>query len=257
MFNFKNPPKKSPKGKEEIKTLHLSFGGKTYAVPTAYKTVKHMRMHVHRDGALTLSVPLGTKQKDIERFCREKEQRILGHLQSITARPVAYASLPVKDGDSFPCFGETLLVAVEKGNRAEVRREGKRLQLTLRNPENGDAVNRLFAKWQKETTKAYMTYLCQCEFPYFKSRGVAFPRIEVRAFSGKWGTCYYTEGRIVFTTALMYTSPDHARYVALHELSHFLVHDHSAAFYRLIEERMPGWKSYKAKASVLQARPKS
>ena len=157
MFNFKNPPKKTSKGKEETKTLHLSFGGKTYAVPTTYKTVKHMRMHVHRDGTLTLSVPLGTKQKDIERFCREKEQRILGHLQSITARPVAYASLPVKDGDSFPCFGETLLVTVEKGNRAEVRREGKRLQLTLRNPENGDAVNRLFAKWQKETTKAYMT----------------------------------------------------------------------------------------------------
>lgn len=251
-----NPPKKSQKGKGKTETLPLVFEGETYHVLTTYKRIKSIRMYIRRGDHITLSVPLGTKRSDIERFCRERHDAILGHITALYKRPVAYAVLPVKDGDSFPCFGETLSVVIREGKKAEAMREGKVLYLTLRDPKNEEAVNRLFSRWQKETTKTYMTYLCQCHFDkHFWGRGVAFPKIEVKPLWARWGSCYYEVGRILFSTALMYTHPDHANYVALHEMAHLVHGDHSQRFYGLLDQLMPDWRDQRAKASVLLARP--
>ena len=249
-----NPPAKTKKAKEQVKILPLVIEGQTYRVPTTYKRIKSIRRYIRRGDDVRLSVPLGTKMSQIEQFCQTHGSVIFGHLTALHKRPVAYATLTVQDGDSFRCFGEYLTVKVEKGKKGEVRREGKTLLISLKNPENKEAVNRLFAAWQKETTKTYMTYLCESQFDDFKSRGIAFPEISVKAFYGKWGTCYYEVGRIVFSTALMYTSPDHARYVALHEMAHLVHGDHGKGFWELITQLMPDWKDQKAKASVLLPR---
>ena len=250
----KNPPIKSPKTPDKVKILPLVIEGQTYHVPTTYKRIKSIRMYIRRGDDVRLSVPTKTKMSDIEKFCQTHGSVIVGHLTALYKRPVAYATLTVRDGDRFSCFGEYLTVKVAKGTKSEVRREGKTLCIYLRNPENLEAVNRLFGRWQKATTKTYMTYLCESQFAYFKSQGIAFPEITVKAFYGKWGSCYYKVGRIEFSTALMYTSPDHARYVALHEMAHLVHGDHGKGFWKLVAQLMPDWKDQKAKASVLLPR---
>ena len=256
MKNTKTPPKTTKKRKENTKIIPLVFEGKTYRVPTTYKHIKNIRLKIRWGNQMTLSVPIGTKQEDIQRFCKEHYSLILNHIAAMETRSVAYAMPCVKDGDSFSCFGEQLTLSVHKGTYAAHHRSGKVLYLSLRNPESRDAVNRLFRAWQKETVQKYMTYLCQCHFEnHFKTRGVAFPKIEAKAFWARWGSCYYRVGRIEFSTALLFTSPDHANYVALHEMAHLVHGDHSQRFYGLLDELMPDWRDQRAKASALMRSP--
>ena len=53
---------------------------------------------------------------------------------------------------------------------------------------------------------------------------------------------HWRQGYITLNTALA-RCPEHLRdYVALHELVHFLYHDHGPGFYAAMDARMPGWR---------------
>ena len=53
------------------------------------------------------------------------------------------------------------------------------------------------------------------------------------------------QGYITLNTAL-HRCPEHLRdYVALHELVHFLYHDHGSGFYASMDAIMPEWREYR------------
>lgn len=60
--------------------------------------------------------------------------------------------------------------------------------------------------------------------------GVAYPQLKIRAMRIQWGNCHWMQGYITLNTALVRCPPLLRDYVALHELVHFLHHDHGPAF---------------------------
>ena len=72
--------------------------------------------------------------------------------------------------------------------------------------------------------------------------GVPAPQIKLRKMKSQWGNCHYRQGYITLNTALA-RCPEFLRdYVALHELVHFLHHDHGPGFYAAMDVRMPDWR---------------
>ena len=72
--------------------------------------------------------------------------------------------------------------------------------------------------------------------------GVAFPQLKLRKMKSQWGNCHWTQGYITLNTALG-RCPERLRdYVALHELVHFLHHDHGPGFYSVMDALMPDWR---------------
>ena len=72
--------------------------------------------------------------------------------------------------------------------------------------------------------------------------GVAYPELKLRKMKSQWGNCHWAQGYITLNTALA-RCPEHLRfYVALHELVHFLHHDHGPGFYVCMDRCMPQWK---------------
>ena len=79
-------------------------------------------------------------------------------------------------------------------------------------------------------------------YPLVAGNGVPMPKIKLRKMKSQWGNCHYRQGYITLNTALA-RCPEHLRdYVALHELVHFLHHDHGPGFYAAMDARMPGWR---------------
>lgn len=251
MAKKQNPPAKSGKAEVRKEILRLSIEGEVFSVETCYKKMKTKRMHIQKDGTLSLSVPVGTPLSAISDFCKEYGKAIMNKRQKYIARPFVCATLTVAEGDCFSCFGETLKVCVQKGNQARAYREGNTLCLVVRDPQNSTVLQRRFAEWQKAETVRQMTTLCQSRFAAFAAAGVSFPKIEVKAMHANWGRCYYRDNRILFSTALMYCPPQYSLYVAVHELTHFLHPNHSPAFYATVGSILPQWKAYKAQAPIL------
>ncbi|MBQ9973426.1 MAG: M48 family metallopeptidase [Oscillospiraceae bacterium] len=78
--------------------------------------------------------------------------------------------------------------------------------------------------------------------PLVSQFGVTRPLLKMRAMRSQWGNCHYRQGYITLNTALAACPEELQDYVALHELVHFLHHDHGPGFYGRMDALMPDWK---------------
>lgn len=71
--------------------------------------------------------------------------------------------------------------------------------------------------------------------------GVAYGRITIRSQTGRWGSCSST-GNLNFNCLLMLAPESVQDYVVVHELSHRIHMNHSAAFWSTVESVLPYYK---------------
>ena len=79
-------------------------------------------------------------------------------------------------------------------------------------------------------------------YPLVEPLGVALPPLKLRALKSQWGNCHWAQGYITLNTALARCPEELRDYVALHELVHFLHHDHGPGFYARMDALMPDWR---------------
>lgn len=89
--------------------------------------------------------------------------------------------------------------------------------------------------------------ICERVYPYYERLGVKYPQIRFRKMVSRWGSCNPSKGILTFNTNLMYAPRECVEYVVLHEFTHFLQANHSAAFYSELEKVCPCWKSCREK----------
>ncbi len=68
------------------------------------------------------------------------------------------------------------------------------------------------------------------------------PQIEIKKYKSRWGCCYVKENRVSFNLSLVHLDKDLIDYVIVHELTHFLVPNHSSEFYKEMEKRLKDYK---------------
>ena len=97
-------------------------------------------------------------------------------------------------------------------------------------------------------------------YPLVCPLGVLFPILKSRALKSQWGNCHWAQGYITLNTALARCPEALRDYVALHELVHFLHHDHGPGFYARMDALMPDWrqrrKALKCYSGTLEAEEK-
>ena len=79
-------------------------------------------------------------------------------------------------------------------------------------------------------------------YPLVEPLGVAFPPLKLRTLKSQWGNCHWAQGYITLNIALARCPEGLRDYVALHELVHFLHHDHGPGFYARMDALMPDWR---------------
>lgn len=78
--------------------------------------------------------------------------------------------------------------------------------------------------------------------PLVAAMGVGMPEVRLRRMRS-WGVCHWTKGYITLNVDL-HRCPEPLRdYVALHELVHFLHHDHGKGFRAAMDAYMPDWRA--------------
>ena len=64
----------------------------------------------------------------------------------------------------------------------------------------------------------------------------------IRRVKSVWGSCRPRARSITYSAELARVPRELAEYVVVHELTHLRAADHGAAFCRLMDERLPGWR---------------
>lgn len=90
----------------------------------------------------------------------------------------------------------------------------------------------------RREARASLAAVCEREA---QSLGVRYERIRIADQRTRWGSCSRA-GTLSFNWRLVLAPPRVLEYVAVHELCHLLVPDHSARFWALVERARPGYR---------------
>jgi predicted metal-dependent hydrolase len=127
-----------------------------------------------------------------------------------------------------PYLGETLRLAPEPG-RTRVHRRGDVLHVPA-----GDARPAL-ERWYRRAAQAETAHRLDAAVAALDT---AYTRLTIRDQRTRWGSCS-AEGSIAINWRLLLGPPEVLDYVVWHEACHLVVHDHSRAFWALLERHSP------------------
>ncbi len=127
-----------------------------------------------------------------------------------------------------PYLGETLRLAAQAG-RTRVHRRGD----VLRVPD-GDARPAL-ERWYRRAARAETAHRLDAAVAALDT---AYTRLTIRDQRTRWGSCS-AEGSIAINWRLLLGPSEVLDYVVWHEACHLVVHDHSRAFWALLERHSP------------------
>ena len=105
--------------------------------------------------------------------------------------------------------------------------------------------------WSWYTQRAHEKYAESFErcWPNFERQGLPRPQLKIRRMKTRWGSLSQ-RGTLTLNVSLIQAPRDCIDYVITHELCHLKHHDHSPAFYRLLEKVMPDWEKRKHKLEL-------
>jgi predicted metal-dependent hydrolase len=93
----------------------------------------------------------------------------------------------------------------------------------------------------RKKARAYFTE--KCEY-YSGLMGVSYKRLSITGAKTRFGSCS-SSGTISFSYRIMLYPEAAWEYVAVHELAHLILMDHSPQFYAIIEKYLPDYKERK------------
>ena len=217
-----------------------------YQVQFSRRRKKTIQIAV-RDGAVVVSAPARTPQRELQEVVIRRADWILRHLA--TAKPAPPPEPPaLANGDLLPYRGQNLELVIELrpgGIRnvpkiAVVSREGNKLLLkTLVGPSgmaDPEFLRTTLLDWYQSQAEELVRAAVNQWWPAL-GRGDS-PRILIRNQRRRWGSCA-GDGTLRFNWRLAMLDPELTEYVAVHELAHLTHMNHSPQFWQLVTQHLP------------------
>ena len=227
------------------KTAHRSvqINGREISYEWIRKKVKNINLRVRGDGTITVSSPHTISQKQIDAFVTEKADflframdSVKKHLQSLPPPPT------FAEGDRIFLFGKPMALRFSSLSGASIAEEHD--VLILSPEETEEKIKRKLKAYAEKRLSETVIVLCEKVYPLFPEVK-RFPEIRFRTMKATWGNCRPKERILTFNTRLACYPIPCIEYIILHEFTHFLVPNHSAAFYASLSQKMPDWKERK------------
>ena len=179
------------------------------------------------DGRVTLTLPLGVREKEALAFAAEKEAWLRKHLAKRTA------DVPISHGVELPIEGVPRLVVPGQGRRITLMED--RIEV----PGPADRVGTRVATWLKLLAR---DRLIEASDRYAAELGRPYTRMSLRDTRSRWGSCS-AQGRLMYSWRLILAPPEALDYVAAHEVAHLQEMNHSPAFWSIVADLCPDYET--------------
>jgi len=208
------------------------------------RRAKRIVLKVLTDGSVEVVAPPKTDPTQIHRFVTDKADWIVKKTSG--SRPVPKAR-EYKDGEILPLLGKEICLSVQTGEFIPVADLTDQV-LTVKIPDGLDPITarELVKKEYKKILTQTLEKTVHEIVPGFSSRlGIQPPRIRFGEQKTHWGVC--TPRGITLNIRLAMAPEDLIEYVVVHELCHIRHPNHSARFWKLVEDMLPDYKLTRAR----------
>ncbi len=201
---------------------------------------RRVAVRILASGAVELIVPRGVSERRARAFLESRSEWVRQHVERrrsmappVESFPPARLTLQLP-GESWPVFqsgGAGALRLREVGKVLELRGVGTREQQRR-------SLLRWLARRAEQSLRPMLETLAA-------QHGFQFSALRVRCQRTRWGSCS-SRGVISLNLALLFQPPDVVRYLLCHELAHTRHMNHSARFWRCVEEHEPRYRELDA-----------
>lgn len=210
------------------------------------RRARRLRLTVSERG-VRLSVPWRVSERVAHAFVHDHAGWITAQWQRFRDTRVAVA-WQFGAVDALPLGGESLPVEWMEARSARIERVdgssttwpqgGARLQFHASRAASAATLRRALLEFYGAEARAVIHRWLPAYLP-----GLPCPPREfrVRALSSLWGSLA-PDGTVSLDLSLVLGPPSAFEYVLVHELCHLIHANHSAAFWREVEARSPGWR---------------
>ncbi len=221
--------------------LQLADATIEYTVKRSRRRKKTVQISVS-DGAVVVSAPMRTSNREIQAIIQKRGRWILDKLETESQGP---PPLRLVTGDTLPYLGQTLTLVVEE---ADIRRPSARLDTArlvvvvpheLSGEDRREEVRTALVAWYRARASELLVGSVARWLPVM--RRSEMPRVLVREQRSRWGSCS-ADGTLRFNWRLAMVELELIDSVAVHELAHLDVMDHSPAFWEVVLRAMPDAK---------------
>ncbi len=210
------------------------------------KPVKNINLRIKADLSVSVSANNQISEKQVDAFVISKSEFILKALNKFKVAYVPMAELKkYVSGESFCVLGNDIRLKVIKSNANKVFFDGVYLMLETKNINSISQKEKQILMWYKEQREQIFTEIARNTHKDFVKHNIEFPKIRQREMKSRWGSCMPKKGVITLNTKLFEMPRNCVEYVIMHEFCHFLMPNHSKAFYTLLGTMMPDWKERK------------
>lgn len=188
-----------------------------------------------RNGQAYVRIPSELPLEYVHRFISKKQHWIT---QNIAEQQAALPNRQFIDGELLPFLGETLELQFQQAGKNDIIK--KQDQLTIRMASNQSSTRR------RQRVEAWLRQQASSHFEQrvnaLSKRTELLPSsLKVRSYRARWGSCSI-HGDIKLNWKLIMAPPHIIDYVIIHELCHLNHHNHSAAFWQLVDQFDPNRK---------------
>lgn len=226
-----------------------------FEVEVEGKKIKNVHLAVYpTDGRVHISVPEHLTDWDISTFLYSKLGWIRKQYHEVISQyrqtPREYVS-----GESHYLFGERYLLQIipTTGTPSIVATPtGLDMHISPRLPKS-ERASLLFAFYHRELSSVLEDLMRK--WRRLMDEEVLPVSTEIDMVLRKWGQCYQSQRRIVFSLLLARVPRRCIEYVVVHELAHLKVHEHDDRFIAILDQYLPDWQSRKQELDNFPALP--
>ena len=208
-----------------------------------YTDRKTLGIKVYPDTSVKVFAPIDTDLPIIEQHLKAKRKWIEKQQRSFQSYLPATPERQYIGGESFLYLGKQYMLKIEPSTAEEVKLYQGRLVVKTVNPE-ATHIKKLLQQWYIARATILFNKLFEEQFCLFKRFDLEKPILQIKKMEKRWGSCT-PQQKIILNPELIKAPVVCINYVILHELCHLVHHNHSKAFYRLLENFMPDWQKYK------------
>ena len=206
----------------------------TYTLVT--KQVKNINMRISSKGEVVVSANPFVPMDKIDDFVSSKVSWIVKHQKSMQER----SQKSMIDDKHIILFGNSLKIRKTTGKYNHVSYDKDTLYVQCREQADPEKVIRQFLD---KLCRDVFLDIATLTFRSLSDYHLEFPDVKIRDMKSRGGSCTPAKNSITLNRKLIHYPFEFIEYVVLHEFVHFIQPNHSKAFYNIIENYMPDYKT--------------
>lgn len=233
---------------QEGKTQHrVAYGDVEITFTLRYqpsRVVPRVAIHVEPDGSVQVDAPTAAPMAEVLAAVKKRSRWICQHVNSAKARLAHVLPREYVSGESLYYLGRRyrLKIIVNPTDSVEARMRGAFIIVVVQKHDTTTIRSALDAWYRQRAREVFAQRLPVIVEPLQWAHEL--PLVRLRFMRRQWGSCS-PSGRITLNPWLVRAPREAIDYVLLHEVCHLKHHNHSRAFYSMLDRHMPNWRKIK------------